>query len=74
MDALKNLLDNEKGLVAALMMLGATIFVVTGKMAVDEWKSMGEWIFTAYAGSTALHQSAIALAGKTAAPAAGDAK
>jgi len=61
MDALKNLLDNEKGFVAVLMMIGATVFVVSGKMAVDEWKSMGEWIFTAYAGSTAMHESAKAL-------------
>jgi hypothetical protein len=74
MDALKNLLDNEKGLVAALMMIGATIFVVTGKMAIDEWKSMSEWVFTAYAGATALHQSALAFAGKGTPPSAGDAK
>lgn len=77
MDALKSLLDNEKGLVAMMMMVGATIFVMTGKMAIEEWKSLAGWIFTAYAGATAIHQSAVALGGKStpsAPPTAGDGK
>jgi len=63
MDALKKLLDNEKGIVAVLLILGATAFVLFGKMTVAEWQSFAAWIFGAYAGSTALHEAAVAIGG-----------
>ena len=65
MDALKSLLDNEKGLVGILIIIGATIFVVVGSMTIEDWKTMVEWIFTAYVGSTAIHESSKALASKS---------
>lgn len=64
MDALASLLDNEKGLVAVLLLIGATVLVGLGKMTVDDWRNFAVWIFGAYAGSTAIHQAAIALGGK----------
>jgi len=66
MDALESLLDNEKGLMAVLLLIGATVLVALGKMTVDDWKSFAQWVFGIYAGSTAVHQSALALSGKSA--------
>ena len=41
----------------------AAIFVIEGQMTIDQWKSFAVWLFGAFAASTALHESAIALGG-----------
>jgi len=68
MDALKNLLNNEKGLVAVLLIIGASTGLCLGRMTVDQWTSFSQWIFGAYAVSTALHGGLAALAGHKALP------
>jgi hypothetical protein len=77
MDALHDLLDNEKGLVGMLLIIGATVLVALGKMTTDQWQTFATWIFGLYAGSTALHSgladlgaTRAAINGKPAAPAA----
>lgn len=64
MDALKSLLDNEKGLMALGLIVAATVLVGLGKMTIEDWKSFAQWIFGSYAVATAVHQSAIALSSK----------
>ena len=64
MDALHDLLDNEKGLVGLLLILGATALTIVGKMTVDQWQNFAVWIFGIYAGTTALHGGLSAIGGK----------
>jgi hypothetical protein len=69
MDALRKLLDNEKGLVAILLIAAASVFVVVGRMSVEDWKTFATWIFIPYAGATAMHESAVAFSNRPAAAA-----
>lgn len=77
MDALKALLSNDKGIVAALLIAAATTLTALGKMPLTEWEGFAEWVFGIYAGASALHGGLAALGGgssPTAVPPAGGAK
>lgn len=48
MDAIKNLLGNEHGLLAILLLITTAVFVALGKMSIDEWKNYSQFIFGAW--------------------------
>jgi len=62
MSGIKDLLDNEKGVLAVLVLIAATVLAVLGKLSIGDWKDMTTAIFGLYAGATALHASAQAFA------------
>ena len=70
MDALKNLLYNEHGLVGVGLIIAATVLTGLGKMTVDQWISYSQWCFGIYAAATAIPAAAGAIGSKSARPVA----
>jgi len=64
MDAIKNLLDNEIGIVGVGLVIAATVLTALGKMTTDQWTSYTQWAFGIYAGGTAVHGGLKAIGGK----------
>ncbi len=65
MDALKNLLDNEKGLVGVGLIIAATVLAGLKILTPQEWKDYTVLIFGIYAGTTALHGGLVAIGTKS---------
>src|SRR5574342_316704 len=51
MNAIKALMGSEKGFMGCLLFVAATIFVIVGKMSVDQWQEYTLWSFGIYAGA-----------------------
>ena len=60
MDAVKDFLDNEKGVFALAILVCATVLVALDKLPIDQWTSLAKWIFGFYALGTAAFKSAVA--------------
>lgn len=65
-DGLKALLGDAHGLLALLIILGATVLVVLKIMPLDEWENFVKWIFTAFAGTHAIVSGVNALSARKA--------
>ena len=68
MDVIKNLLSSAHGLVAVLLIAGATVLTGLGKMTIDQWTSYSQWIFGIFVGGHAVISAADSFSGKSNAP------
>jgi uncharacterized transporter YbjL len=74
MGALTDLWKSERGLLAVLIIIAATVLTAVGQMTIDMWKEITLWIFGLYAGSkTVTGAVAMLMAPKRAADTAPDA-
>jgi len=64
LQSLKDLLGSEHGLLAMLLIIAATVLVGVGKMTIDNWQTMAEWVFTAFGGTHAVVAVADAMSSK----------
>lgn len=62
MGALTNLWNSEKGILAVLLIIGATVLAALGHMTIDQWTSFVELIFGLYVGGKTLQGGAQAIA------------
>jgi hypothetical protein len=51
MGAIADFWKSERGLLAVLLVIGATVLTGLGSMTVDQWLDYTKWIFGLYAGS-----------------------
>jgi len=51
MGAIADLWKSERGLIAVLLIIGATVLTALGDMTVAEWREFTVWIFGLYAGA-----------------------
>lgn len=51
MGAITDLWKSERGLLAVLLVVGATVLTALGHMTVAEWRDYTVWIFGIYAGA-----------------------
>lgn len=63
MGALSNLWNSEKGILAVLIIIGATVLAALGHMAIDQWTGFVELIFGLYIGGKTLQGVGAAVAG-----------
>jgi len=47
---LTDLLGSERGLLTVLLVITSGVFVITGKMTVDQWMQYSQVVFVAYIG------------------------
>lgn len=64
MGGIRDLLANDKGILAILIIVAATILAGLGTLTIADWKTAVTTIFGFYAGATALHGSALAFANR----------
>lgn len=50
MGAIADLWKSERGLIAVLLVLGATVLTALSQMTIQDWQSYTIWIFGLYAG------------------------
>ena len=50
MGALTDLWKSERGLLAVLIIVAASVFVIVNRMTITDWQSFVTWIFGLYAG------------------------
>ena len=51
MGALTDLWQSERGVVAIVLILGATVLMIVGRMTIDQWIDFNKWVFVTYAAS-----------------------
>jgi len=54
MNALKDLLDGAHGLLAIVVLIAGTVFVIVGKMSVDAWVDLAKWVLGIFSGTHAV--------------------
>lgn len=64
MDAIKSILNSEHGLIAILLITGATVLCALGIMPLERWETYSQIIFATFAGSHALIAGATAIANR----------
>lgn len=68
MGALTDLWSSEKGVVAVLLLIGATVLTALGRIDAAAWRDYTTWIFGVYAGTKTVTTVGVAIA-KSKAPA-----
>lgn len=64
--AIKDLLGSEKGFVALLLIIGATVLAGLDKVTFDAWRDYTVWIFAIYAGTKTATSAVAMITGQTA--------
>lgn len=49
MGAIKDLFESERGLLAVVLAVAATVMFGLGRMTTDQWTTFATWIYTTYA-------------------------
>jgi hypothetical protein len=62
MQAISDLFKSERGLLGLLLIVGATILAVVGKMTVDAWSTFAMVIFGTYAAGKTISSAAASIA------------
>ncbi len=44
MDMLKNFIGSRKAVFVALLIIAATVFVIVGKMTIEQWQEFATWV------------------------------
>ncbi len=68
MGALADLWSSEKGVVAILLLVGATVLTAIGKIDAAGWRDYTTWIFGVYAGAKTVTTVGVAVAKAKAPP------
>lgn len=69
---IKNFLNSEKGVIALVLLIGATVLAGLDKMSIAEWQNYSIWIFGIYTGGKSIQGAAAHFAGKPAGGAIAD--
>lgn len=68
MGAIADFWKSERGLLAVLLVIGATILTALGQMSIAEWREYTLWIFGLYAGLKTVTSTAELITGKATPP------
>lgn len=61
---LKNFINSEKAVASFVVLAGATAFVFTGKITVQEWMDFSKWVLGIYVGGKAIQGAASQFSGR----------
>jgi hypothetical protein len=68
MGAIADLWKSERGLLAVLLVIGATVLTALSQMTIQQWQDYTLWIFGLYAGSKTVTGAVALFKGGTAEP------
>lgn len=68
MGAIKDLFESERGLVAVVLVVAATVMWGIGRMTIDQWTAFGTWIYTAYVAGKTITGAASSLSNRALPP------
>lgn len=65
---IKGLLGSEKAIAAGVLVVAATVLVITGKMSIAEWREYSLWCLGIYTGGKTIQGTAASIKGHAGAP------
>lgn len=68
MSGITDLLKSERGIIAILTLLAATVLTAIGTLPVDGWKELVQWLLVVYIGGKSLTGVAVAIANRPSNP------
>ena len=62
LEGIKALINSEKAIAGGMLVIAATVLVITGNMPLAEWEAYTKFVFAVYVGGKAIQGTASAIA------------
>jgi hypothetical protein len=68
MGAIKDLFESERGLMAVVLAVAATVLMVLNRMSIDQWTTFEQWVFGVYVAGKTITGATASIANRAPAP------